>query len=246
MIKMVGRLAPCFALAAVMATQAPAQAQPAAAPAPMGAMPMSPAPMADSEQARLARHIVRASFTNLHEMRPLLEFGMDKAEAAMKAGVAKTGAPGQIAYDRLGYWFRLFGDASWDELESDGPKFERILVPYMAKHFTVEELRAMADLLDDPAYGEIRAYMMAKAIQTDPNAKMSRPAQLALRRFNQSAGGMSLMAKAKDLPKDPDFEPVGLDLLAAWLPGAARRWGEKAEAAEAARAAAKAAGSAPN
>ncbi len=207
-----------------------------AAPAPA---PSAPATAPVSESELLGRRLAHGFLQDMGELKPMLDLVMAMGESEMKKQASAKGGVGEKAYARFGVWFKLAGDAAWEEFEHDRPAFEVIIGRFMAKRFTETELRAAVELFDGPYGKEIRTSMMGSIASHNAGAPTLTPAAgKAMSRFANSEAGSSFLAKMKDLDKDPAFEDAAFDAVAEWMPGVMRRWGEKAEAAEEARKAA--------
>ncbi|HWE44798.1 MAG TPA: hypothetical protein VG407_02130 [Caulobacteraceae bacterium] len=232
--------APVVALAATLTFAGAAQADlPKAPPA-----AQAEAPLSDAEL--LGRHIVGQALAHVDDIKPYTTMLMAVAQAKMKAEAEKRGGTYLMAYERFSPWMQFFTDACFDEFDNDRPKFERIVGGWLAKKYTVEQLQAVSDLLDSPAGSEFYTQLMAQAPnmmakKSTPDFKWSPAAQAAINRFEASHGGKGFLERSKgmkDLDKDPDTLNMLMDVVAAYMPGLAKSWGEKAEAAEDARQAA--------
>lgn len=127
-------------------------------------------------------------------------------------------------------WRKFLTDAMIEETVQDMPKLEELVGRSFAGSFTLEELRAGVTILRDPA---LQASIAAGAAHRDPppGLKPSRQTEKlaatpAGRRFLEKLGKIETMLSGLEN-----------DFAAEIIPGAFRRFADKAEALEAARAA---------
>ncbi|MDB5431134.1 MAG: hypothetical protein JWP35_2250 [Caulobacter sp.] len=204
----------------------------------VAALAGAPAGKPIPESERMSRYLVHAVLADAESYKPFYDMLVTMTEAEIRKDGIKQGGYGSMAYARFSGWTRLFGDAAWEEFLEDRPLFEDILSRYMAQRFTLGELRAATALCEEGFLSELRPALVANMSNLDSDLVLSPKARKALDKFNKSSDGRSFIAKLRGIAKDESFQPVSLELIAVWVPGAARRWGEKTQAAEAARRAA--------
>jgi hypothetical protein len=241
------------AAAAAWLAAAPAFAEPTKPPvelpqtpvAVVPAAPPAPIPVIDNptpEAVELSHHLVGLVLDQISRSKSVFDAGVATVEGKMKEQADKNpGGTAALAYQRFAGWPRMFADAAWEELDQDKPVLSDILGGYIAHHFTEAELRRTVALLEGPVGQEAPAAIVASVGKKGSSLAFSPQAQRALDDYKASPEGKSVKAKLASLAHDKSFEPVAFDVIAAWFPGTARRWGEKAEAAEKARRAAAAA-----
>jgi hypothetical protein len=257
--------APALALAAALSAAAPALAASVdvpppppvtAPPAVTATATMSLSPATSPEAERLGRHIVHSVLMHADAFKslgPVVKAAMDQQ---MNLQAQKGGDFTKLIYERYRPWMTNFGQASWDEFLADRPMFEKIVGHWMAVKYTAEELQAVADLCDsvaaDEFYGQMTAAMADIASKkSEPKFEFSPAAKAAIKKFKSSPGGRAFVERSKEIgealaktsgkdldkyfQRDPETTTMIFDLMDAWIPGVARRWGEKTGADENAR-----------
>ena len=128
-------------------------------------------------------------------------------------------------------WKQLLVDSMVEETEHDMPALKRLFGDAFADGFTVEELRAGVVIMRDPAMQV--AIAAGAANRPAPSMQPARATQKVI----NSPAGRAFLERLSHL----DTLMAGLenDFVAEIIPGAFRRFGDKAEVAEAARAAAQ-------
>ena len=236
MIRLQVRRGCAAAMAFAMLLSAVPAAQAATTPPPA---PTTAAPAPLTQNQLLGRQVVHAVLADMEGYRPLFDIGLVAMNGEMRKAATKAGGFSKMAYDRLGDWAPMAAESAWDEFLADRPKFEAIVGDYLATKLTTPELQALADLLTPDFIREMRAAMLASMADESKDKKdelvLSPAVRAKLDAFKASREGKSVIKKADGFSKDKAFQAVGLELVAAWLPGTLRRFGERAEAAEAAR-----------
>lgn len=124
-------------------------------------------------------------------------------------------------------WNGYLVEAMQEEVRHDLPLFESMFGRALAKDMTVEELRAGAALLSDPA---LQAMIKSAAEGgPEPTARPSRETE----RLAGTSAGRSFLAKLTKI--EERLEPLQDEFAVELVPGAFRRFADKAEAGEAAR-----------
>jgi len=123
-------------------------------------------------------------------------------------------------------WSDYLIQALQEEVRHDMPAIERMFGRALAKDMTVEELRAGATLLQDPT---MQAALAAGAAGKEPAMRPSR----AVERILSTAAGRSFLQKMENIDKIMD--PLLDEFIVELMPGALRRFADKADAGEAAR-----------
>ena len=124
-------------------------------------------------------------------------------------------------------WNRYLVEAMQEEVRHDLPLFETMFGRALAKDMTVEELRAGATLLADPA---LQA-MIKQAAEGGPEPA-DRPSR-ETERLAATSAGRSFLTKLTRI--EERLEPLQDEFAVELVPGAFRRFADKAEAGEAAR-----------
>jgi len=124
-------------------------------------------------------------------------------------------------------WNGYLVEAMQEEVRHDLPLFETMFGRVLAKDMTVEELRAGAALLADPA---LQA-MIKQAAEGGPEPA-GRPSR-ETERLATTGPGRSFLAKLTKI--EERLEPLQDEFAVELVPGAFRRFADKAEAGEAAR-----------
>ncbi len=163
-----------------------------------------------------------------------LEIGSILLEAAnFKAVIAKSmteesGSMGDFNFRPD--WKQLLVDSMIEETEHDIPALKRLFGKAFADNLTVEELRAGVVIMRDPA---MQAAIAAGA--SNRPAPTTRPLRATEKVINSPAGRAFLERLSHF---DTLMSGLENDFIAEIIPGAFRRFADKAEASEAARAAA--------
>ena len=124
-------------------------------------------------------------------------------------------------------WNRYLVEAMQEEVRHDLPLFETMFGRALAKDMTVEELRAGATLLSDPA---LQALIKQGAEGgPEPTERPSRETE----RLATTSAGRAFLAKLSRI--EEQLEPLQDQFAVELVPGAFRRFADKAEAGEAER-----------
>lgn len=124
-------------------------------------------------------------------------------------------------------WKQLLVDSMIEETEHDIPALKRLFGKSFADNLTVEELRAGVTIMRDPA---MQAAIAAAA--ADRPTPTTRP-QRATEKVINSPAGRAFLDRLSHL--DSLMGGLENDFIAEIIPGAFRRFADKAEASEAAR-----------
>lgn len=125
-------------------------------------------------------------------------------------------------------WSKLFAEAMSEEFEHDSDKLVHVFGVAFGKAFTDAELKVGIESFKDPAIREIFK-AGAEGREADKNLQ---PTSKTMKLISSPAG-KSFFEKLSSLEKV--MGDVESDLVAEILPGAFRRFADKADAAEAAR-----------
>jgi len=128
-------------------------------------------------------------------------------------------------------WKQLLVDSMVEETEHDMPALKRLFGQSFADNLTVEQLRAGVVIMRDPAMQQ--AIAAGAAGRPAPTTRPSRQTEKVI----NSPAGRGFLEKLGHL--DTVMAGMENDFIAEFIPGAFRRFADKAEAAEAARAAAQ-------
>lgn len=137
-----------------------------------------------------------------------------------------SGAAAPKLGSELGFpdWDPLLVDAMREELRHDRPAIISMVGESMAKQFTADELTAGAVLFES-ATGR---RFLSEAVVSGKSNKPTREDEAFLRSWGRTPGAESFMKKFSAL--DPKSIIPEKPLLREVVPGAMRRFGEKAEA----------------
>ena len=128
-------------------------------------------------------------------------------------------------------WSGFLIQAMQEEVRHDLPTFERMFGRALARDMSVDELRAGAQLLADPA---LQAAIRAAAQDgAEPTVRPSRDTE----RIAATRAGRAFLGKLEKI--EERLAPLQDEFAAELIPGAFRRFADKAEAGEAARKAAQ-------
>jgi|GEM_PF-6147386 len=153
-------------------------------------------------------------------------FAVMDLKAAIVKGVEASGDIESFAVRPE--WTGMLKDAMIEEVEHDMPAIQAIFSRGFAEGYTVEELRAGAVMLRDPAV--LAAFKAGAEGKTAPRTlRIGKDAQRAV----DSKAGKSFFAKSDQI--EVVFKNSEADLLGEIIPGTFRRFADKAEAAEVAR-----------
>lgn len=124
-------------------------------------------------------------------------------------------------------WSRYLVEALQEEVREDLPLFERMFGQALARDMTLEELRAGAALLSDPG---LQAMIRAGASGgPEPAVRPSAETE----RIAGTHAGRAFLAKMERL--EEQLGPLEDEFAVELIPGAFRRFADKAEAGEVAR-----------
>lgn len=127
-------------------------------------------------------------------------------------------------------WGGMLEAAMSEEIRHDMPEFERLLGHVLAQNMSVDELKAGAAIMSDPATQAIIAASSTGATKPAPDLKRENA------RIANSAAGRGFLRKFEKL--ETYMAPIQDDMVAEIMPGAFHRFADKMEAGEAARKAA--------
>lgn len=125
-------------------------------------------------------------------------------------------------------WKEMIISSIIEEMDHDMPEIVWLVGDALGKHLTVEELRVAVVVFKDPAFVE-----SFKAAAKDQKVANPREPSAKTYKLLASPAGRSLGDKLGEM--DPVFASLEDDFLAEILPGALRRFADKAEPAEIAR-----------
>lgn len=201
------RLRAVIALTFGLLIAQPALAQPA--PARVDAAPAD-------ERQQLSEQLVHILFTAVN------------FRAAISQAAAESSELEDIGAIRP-EWPTFMRDAIIEEIDQDLPALTRILAKAFAKVFTVEELRVGVKIMSDPTFQRLLAAGASgeETVDVEPSREIER--------LSRTRAGAAFLEKLEHI--EDMMTSVENDIFAELLPGAFRRFGEKAEAAEARRAA---------
>lgn len=155
-------------------------------------------------------------------------FGMIDFKSEVAKSLAAEGGLAEFDVFRKG-WGDLMGLAITEEFDADLPKVNKMFGRAFGQAFTTEELRVGLMTFRDPA---VRENFKAGAEKRAPRTGL-KPSRAAVKAM-ESPAGRSFYAKMDDF--DKLMAGMESELIVEILPGALRRFADKAEAAEAARA----------
>lgn len=121
-------------------------------------------------------------------------------------------------------WAGLFKAAVGEEVDHDMPVIDSIVGQALGKTFTDDELRIGLKIVSDPSLRAI--YIAARNGGRPPEVQIAKATEDAL----ATPAGQSFAAKLQTL--NDTLQPLLVDVTATVVPGALRRFGEKAEAIE--------------
>lgn len=175
----------------------------------LGGAAQAQAPAAETEGVAIARLIFRA-----------ISFETLIAQSLTQDGSPFEGFKGRPEWDRY------LADAMIEETRHDLPHFEQLVGRSLAQTMSLEELKAGAVILADPAMqAAIKAGAEGREVEVTLRPETERLAETpAGRRFLKALEGI----EAQMAPLEDEF-------VIQVLPGAFRRFADKAEAGEAAR-----------
>ena len=150
----------------------------------------------------------------------MLEFNDFKAQ--VQQGMENTLPPSLLA--TRPEWQGMFKAAVAEELDHDMPVIDSMLGQALGKTFTDEEMKVGVQIVSDPNLRLI--YLAAQNGGRPPNVQIAKATEDAL----ATPAGQSFAGKLQTL--DTVLEPLLVEVTATVVPGALRRFGEKAEAVE--------------
>lgn len=121
-------------------------------------------------------------------------------------------------------WTPMFKAAVAEELDHDMPVIDSMLGQALGKTFTEDELKVGLTIVSDPNLRVI--YLAAQNGTPPPNVQIAKATEDAL----ATPAGQSFAGKLQTL--NTVLEPLLVEVTATVVPGALRRFGEKAEAVE--------------
>ena len=127
-------------------------------------------------------------------------------------------------------WTPMFKAAVREEVDHDMPVIDSMIGQALGKTFTDDELRIGLKIVSDPNLRII--YLAAQNGGRPPQVEISKATEDAL----ASPAGQAFANKLQTV--NTVFQPLVVEVTATVVPGALRRFGEKAEAAEVQRRAA--------
>lgn len=151
----------------------------------------------------------------------LLEF-IDFKNSARR-GMETSTLPPELLATRPD-WAPTFRAAIADELDHDMPVIESMVGQALGKALTDDEIKAGMQIVSD---ANLRAiYIAAQNGAPEPNVQIAKASEDTL----ATPAGQSFAGKLQTI--NTVLQPVLLEVTATVVPGALRRFGEKAEAAE--------------
>jgi hypothetical protein len=125
-------------------------------------------------------------------------------------------------------WGRYMLEAMTEEVRHDMPAFERMFGRALARHMSLDELKAGAVIMADPG---VLGMVAASAGGPSPTAPTPGP---AAERAAETPAGRAFLDRLGRL--SDVLDPLQDDFVAELMPGAFRRFADKVEAGEARRA----------
>jgi hypothetical protein len=150
----------------------------------------------------------------------MLEFNDFKAQ--VEQGMQNTLPPSLLA--TRPEWQTMFKAAVAEELDHDMPVIDSMLGQALGRTFTDDEMKVGVQIVSDPNLRLI--YLAAQDGGRPPNVQIAKATEDAL----ATPAGQSFAGKLQTL--NTVLEPLLVEVTATVVPGALRRFGEKAEAVE--------------
>jgi hypothetical protein len=144
-------------------------------------------------------------------------------KAGVRARMTGSNLPPELVAVRP-EWEGLWKQAMAEELDHDMPTIESMVGQALVKTFTDDEMKVGMQIVADPALKAI--YLAAQSGAQPPQVTVAK----ATDDLMNTPAGSSFVNKLQKI--DDVMDPVQLQVMATVMPGAMKRFGEKAEGAE--------------
>ena len=151
----------------------------------------------------------------------MLEFNDFKGQ--VQAGIETSTLP-EALLDTRPDWRPLFKAAIAEELDHDMPVIDSMVAQALGQTFTEDEIKVGLTIISDPNLRVI--YLAAQNGTRPPDLQIAKATEDAL----ATPAGQSFAGKLQTL--NGVLQPLLVEVTATVVPGALRRFGEKAEAVE--------------